>query len=186
MDRPERSGLTVLFAGVAAVRKGLHLALEAWLRSPASADGTFLIAGDFVPAYRERLSELLSHPSVQALGHRTDLPDLMRSSDVLVLPSLEEGYGLVCVEAIGCGCVPLVSDACTEVCRHMENALVHSAGDVDALTEHLTILHDDRSLLERLRQGALATAPDATWDRAGEVLVDAYRRAIERRPGAET
>ena len=91
-----------------------------------------------MPAYRERLSELLSHPSVQALGHRTDLPDLMRSSDVLVLPSLEEGYGLVCIEAIGSGCVPLVSDACTEVCRHMENALVHSAGDVDALTEHLT------------------------------------------------
>ncbi len=135
-----------------------------------------------MPAYRERLSELLSHPSVQALGHRTDLPDLMRSSDVLVLPSLEEGYGLVCVEAIGCGCVPLVSDACTEVCRHMENALVHSAGDVDALTEHLTMLHDDRSLLERLRQGALATAPDATWDRAGEVLVDAYRRAIDGGP----
>ena len=125
VERPERAGLTVLFAGVAAVRKGLHLALEAWLRSPASAAGTFLIAGDFVPAYRERLSELLAHPSVQALGHRTDLAELMRSSDVLVLPSLEEGYGLVCVEAIGCGCVPLVSDACTEVCRHMENALVH-------------------------------------------------------------
>ena len=64
----------------------------------------------------------------------------------------------------------------------MENALVHSAGDVDALTEHLTILHNDRSLLKRLRQGALATAPDATWDRAGEVLVDAYRRAIDGGP----
>ena len=38
VERPERAGLTVLFAGVAAVRKGLHLALEAWLRSPASAD----------------------------------------------------------------------------------------------------------------------------------------------------
>ena len=182
MERPARSGLTVLFAGVAAVRKGLHLALEAWLRSPASAEGTFLIAGEFVPAYQEHLAESLSHPSVHALGHRNDLPDLMRSSDVLVLPSLEEGYGLVCVEAMGSGCVPLVSDACTEVCRHMENALVHAAGDVDALTEHLTILHDDRSLFERLRQRALATAPDATWDRAGEVLVEAYRRAIECGP----
>jgi glycosyltransferase involved in cell wall biosynthesis len=182
VKRPERAGLTVLFAGVAAVRKGLHLALEAWLRSPASAAGTFLIAGDFVPAYRERLSELLSHPSVRALGHRTDLAELMRSSDVLVLPSLEEGYGLVCIEAIGSGCVPLVSDACTDVCRHLDNALVHSAGDVDALAEHLTLLHNDRSLLERLRQGALATAPDATWDKAGEVLVDAYRHAIECGP----
>ena len=159
LNRRERSGLTVLFAGVAAVRKGLHLALEAWLGSPASTNGTFLIAGEFVPAYRERLSELLSHPSVQALGHRTDLPDLMRSCDVLVLPSLEEGYGLVCVEAMGSGCVPLVSDACTEVCRHMENALVHPAGDVRALTAHLTILHEDRSRLERLRQGGFGDGP---------------------------
>ena len=105
----------------------------------------------------------------------------MRSRDLLVLPSLEEGYALVCAEAIGCGCVPLVSDASSD-CRHMENSLVHSAGDVDALAEHLTILHEDRSLLKRLRQGALATAPDATWDRAGEVLVDAYRRAIDGGP----
>ena len=69
-DRPQRPGLTVLFAGVAAVRKGLHLALEAWLRSPAASNGTILIAGAFVPAYRDRLSELLSHPSVRVLGHR--------------------------------------------------------------------------------------------------------------------
>jgi glycosyltransferase involved in cell wall biosynthesis len=181
-DRPERPGLTVLFVGVAAVRKGLHLALDAWLRSPASSEGTFLIAGEFVPAYRERLADQLSHPSVQALGHRTDVPDLMRSSDVLVLPSLEEGYGLVCAEALACGCVPLVSDACTEVCRHLENALVHHAGDVDALTEHLTMLHRDPQLLERLRGAALRSAPDATWRRAGDVLLDAYRRAIEGGP----
>ena len=41
--RPARAtdgeGLTVIFVGVAAVRKGLHFALEAWLRSPASENG---------------------------------------------------------------------------------------------------------------------------------------------------
>ena len=176
--RPPRPGLIVLFAGVAAVRKGLHLALEAWLQSPASAHGTFLIAGDFVPAYRERLGELLAHRSVRTLGHRNDLPELMRSSDLLVLPSLEEGYGLVCIEAIASGCVPLVSDACTDDCRHMENALVHPAGDVGALTEHFTTLHEDRALLERLRLGTLATAPTASWERAGQTLVQTYARAV--------
>ena len=35
------------------------------------------------------------------LGHRTDVPELMRSSDALLLPSIEEGFGLVCTEAIG-------------------------------------------------------------------------------------
>ena len=81
----------MLFVGVAAVRKGLHYALEAWLRSPASDDGRFLIAGEFLPEYAQRLSTMLAHPSVHALGHRNDVPELMRTSDVLVLPSIEEG-----------------------------------------------------------------------------------------------
>jgi glycosyltransferase involved in cell wall biosynthesis len=177
--RGERTGLTMLFVGVAAVRKGLHFALEAWLRSPASQDGSFLIAGDVLPAYGELLSTQLSHPSVHVLGHRTDVADLMRRSDLLVLPSIEEGFGLVCTEALGSGCIPLVSDACTDVCRHLENALVHRVGDVGALEEHITMLHRDRRLLSRLREGCLRTAPDVTWTAAGTRLLDVYRDVVE-------
>ena len=116
---PPKDGLTMLYVGVAAVRKGLHFALEAWLRSPASQNGTFLIAGEMLPAYGEVLGAALDHPSVHVLGHRTDIPELMRRSDILVLPSIEEGFGLVCTEAMGSGCVPLVSSACTELCLHL-------------------------------------------------------------------
>jgi glycosyltransferase involved in cell wall biosynthesis len=173
----EGAGLTMIFVGVAAVRKGLHFALEAWLRSPASRDGTFLIAGEVLPAYAERLGAMLEHPSVQVLGHRTDVPDLMRRSDVLVLPSIEEGFGLVCVEAMGSGCVPLVSDACTDACRHMETALVHRVGDVDALESHITAVHDDRALLGTLRAGALAASRRYTWAAVGSELANVYRAA---------
>ena len=181
---PERrapaDGLTILFVGVAAVRKGLHFALEAWLRSPASRNGTFLIAGDVLPAYAEHLGPALAHPSVRVLGHRTDVAELMRQSDVLVLPSIEEGFGLVCTEALGTGCVPLVSDACTDVCRHRENALVHRAGDVAALERHITMLDEDRELLSRLRAGCLRTAPGVTWTRAGDTLLGVYRDVLAR------
>ncbi len=123
VPRESKAGLTMLFVGVCAVRKGLHFALEAWLQSPASATGTFMIAGEFLPAYQEKLAPMLAHRSVKVLGHRNDVPELVRQSDILVLPSIEEGFGLVCTEAMGSGCVPLVSDACTDVCKHMENAL---------------------------------------------------------------
>ena len=181
--RAPAAGLTMLYVGVAAVRKGLHFALEAWLRSPASADGVFLIAGEVLPAYRDRLRAELAHPSVRVLGHREDIADLMRSSDVLVLPSIEEGFGLVCTEAMGSGCVPLVSTACTDVCRHGENALVHAVADVAALEEHITMLHRDRLLLARLRAGCLESAPAVTWKAAGDVLLDAYRATLEARGG---
>ncbi len=95
----------MLFAGVGAVRKGLHFALEAWLRSPAHRYGTFLIAGAILDSYANKMKGLLAHPSVQVLGHRNDVPELMRRSDVLVLPTLEEGSALVTSEARGSGCV---------------------------------------------------------------------------------
>lgn len=171
-------GLRVLFVGLCAVNKGLHFALEAWLNSAAHKTGTFLIAGEFIPAYREKLQSMLSHPSVEVLGQRTDIPELMRNSDVLVLPSITEGFGLVCPEAMGSGSVPLVSDAVTDVCRHMENSLVHKVGDVPTLTAHLDMLDQDRALLQRLRDGALASAPSCTWDQAGVRLLEAYRSVL--------
>jgi glycosyltransferase involved in cell wall biosynthesis len=175
---PQRDGLTMLFVGVCAVRKGLHFALEAWRRSSASESGRFLIAGEFLPDYKARLEPLLAHPSIEVLGHRSDIPALMRESHVCVLPSVEEGFGLVCTEAMASGCVPLVSDACTDLCRHGENSLVHAVGDVDALTQHINMLSADRSELDRLRTAGLATIPSITWAAAGRALVRAYSSIV--------
>jgi glycosyltransferase involved in cell wall biosynthesis len=176
--RDPKRGLRMLFVGVCAVRKGVHYALEAWLRSPASEDGTFLIAGEFLPAYQEKLAAMLAHPSVKVLGHRNDVPELMRKSDILVLPSIEEGFGLVIAEAMGSGCVPLASEACTEICSHMKTGLRHSVGDVDTLCHQITMLHEDRALLERLRAASLKRAPEITWTSAGRALLQAYRETI--------
>ncbi len=171
-------GLTMIFAGGCAPRKGLHYALEAWRRSPAHQTGTFLIAGTFVPGYREKLSPMLDHPSIRVLGHRSDLPELMRKCDALVLPSIEEGSALVTHEARGSGCVLLVSEAAGAICEHLKTGLVHSVGDVETLTQHITRLHEDRSLLEKLRRASLNTAPEATWTAAGARLLQVYRGVI--------
>jgi glycosyltransferase involved in cell wall biosynthesis len=181
-EREPRSGLNALFVGVCAVRKGLHFALEAWLSSPASATGTFRIAGEFLPSYEAKLADMLAHPSVQVLGHRDDVPELMRDSDIMLLPSIEEGFGLVCVEAIGSGSVPLVSDACTELCVHDQNALVHAVGDVDAITRHITLLDQDRDRLAELRAACLQTAPSVTWAAAGRRLLQIYEEIASDGP----
>jgi glycosyltransferase involved in cell wall biosynthesis len=171
-------GFTLLFVGVCAVRKGVHFALEAWLRSPASRTGRFLIAGEFLPEYADRLADMLAHPSVEVLGHRSDVPALMHQADALVLPSIEEGSALVCSEALASGCVPLVSDASGSVCEHGVSGLVHHVADVDALTAHLTALHEDPALLESLRDGCLRMAPSYTWAKAGERLVEVYEEVV--------
>jgi glycosyltransferase involved in cell wall biosynthesis len=171
-------GLTMLFAGGCAPRKGLHYAIKAWLQSPAHLDGTFFIAGSFVPGYAEKLAPLLKHPSVRVLGHRHDMPELMRKSDILVLPTIEEGSALVTSEARGSGCVLVVSDAAGALCKHMENALVHRPGDIETLTRHITMLNQDRELMERLRAASLRTLPEITWTAAGVKLLQVYRDVL--------
>jgi glycosyltransferase involved in cell wall biosynthesis len=171
-------GLRMLFVGGGAPRKGVHFAAEAWLKSTAARTGTFLIAGQFVPEYAKKLSSLLAHPSIQMLGHRTDVPDLMRKSDILVLPSIEEGSALVTYEARGSGCVLLVSDAAGAICHHFDNALVHHAGDVQELADQISMLNEDRILLSRLRTSSLSTVQNLTWSAAGARLLAVYRETI--------
>ena len=81
-------------------------------------------------------------------------------------------------EAIGSGCVPLTSDACSEIARDMETGLVHRAGDVGTLTSQIRMLHEDRALLARLRASALKSANSFTWTAAGVRLLEVYREVI--------
>ena len=171
---------TALFVGVAAVRKGLHFALEAWLRRRPAKRGACLSPARFSRRTSRSLSRCCPTRACTVLGHRKDVPDLMRSSDVFVLPSLEEGSALACSEALGCGCAALVSDATSGVCKDGVDSLVHQAGDVAALTEHITTIFRDRTLLKRLRQGALTRSQTFTWEAAGSRLADAYEEVVAR------
>ncbi len=177
-SRPVDRTFTMLFVGGLSPVKGLHYALQAWLRSPASRSGKFLIAGDATTEYVALLAPYLQDSSVRILGQRSDVPELMRQSDALVLPSLSEGFPLVVAEAIGSGCVPLISDRITDPCQHMKTALVHPTGAVDTLSDHITMLYSDRQLLEHLRAGCLKMASEVTWTAAGIRLLQVYKEVL--------
>jgi D-inositol-3-phosphate glycosyltransferase len=169
-----------LFVGRGEPNKGLHHALRAWVESGAAEHGRLRLCGDVLPDYRERLAPLLAHPSVEELGFVSDVGKVMRESDVLVLPSMTEGSALVTYEAQAAGCALLVSDAAGAPCEHLREGLVHTAGDVTALTEHVRSVDRDRELLDRLRRGALANAEQLTWAAAGQRLAEAYSEGLRR------
>ena len=174
-------GLRAIFVGRCEPRKGLHYALQAWLDSGAAERGTFTICGDFYPGYDHVLARWLAHPSVQVNGFVDDVGALMRASDVLVLPSIEDGSALVTYEAQGSGCVLVVSDAAGARCEHMRSCLVHQAGDVETLTSHLRLVDGDRSLLTRLRARTLESRDQLTWDQGVRDLETIYAGLVSRR-----
>ena len=105
-------------------------------------------------------------------------PVHQQNSDILILPTIEEGSALVTSEARGCGCVLLVSEAAGAICTHMENALIHPVGDVETLSNHISMLHDNKILLESFRTESIRTAQDITWSSAGIRLLKIYNNVI--------
>lgn len=174
------NGLTAVFVGRGEPNKGLHYALQAWLESGAADHGRLLLCGDILPEYRARIAPLLGHPSVEELGFVADVGSVMRTADLLVLPSVTEGSALVTYEAQAAGCALLVSDSAGALCTHLQEGLVHRAGDIATLTEHLQRLDRDRALLQELRSRALAHAPGLTWAAAGTRLHEAYAKGLAR------
>lgn len=185
LTMPGDSGRAVqaLFLGAAEPRKGLHHALAAWRRSVASHQGTLRIAGSFMPGYRECIEELLDGSGVEVLGFVDDPRGLLAQSDVLLLPSIEEGSAIVTYEAQAVGCIPLVSHQAGALLEAGRHGLVHEAGDVDTLVEQLDAVSQDLDLRESLREACLAERARLGWDVAASELERAYRMVIARKRG---
>lgn len=105
---------TIGFAGQLIERKGLGTLMAAWSLLEAQPDGggarRLLVAGR--GPLREQLESwrrgLRRPTAVELLGHVEDLVPFYHALDVLAVPSLSEGFGLVAAEAGACG-VPVVA-----------------------------------------------------------------------------
>lgn len=94
-------------------RKNLARLVEAYRLLPASFRGRHplvLVGGSDSTVFATATTEV--PPEVRRLGYVTDeqLAQLYAAAGLVVFPSLDEGFGLPCVEAIACGAPLLVSD----------------------------------------------------------------------------
>lgn len=112
--------------------------------------------------YESLAHELGVEENVSFLGVRWDVPDLLRAADVLVMPSLNEGFGLVMVEALASG-TPVVASRMgptPEIVRETETGLLFTPGDPRALADALERLLGNPALCHdmgrRGREDALA------------------------------
>jgi glycosyltransferase involved in cell wall biosynthesis len=176
--RRQQTALTLVFLGRCEPRKGLHYALDAWLRSKACEMGTFYIAGSFVPGYRKLLSVPLAHPSVTQNGYCDRPRELLRRAHALILPTVEEGSALVTYEARACGCVLLVSEAAGAQCTDCYDALVHKPRDVGTLSRQIDTLATNRDLFRKLQANSLAGLSRLTWNYAARRLVQIYENLL--------
>ena len=96
----------------------------------------------------ERLvRELGLDNSVMFLGKQEGLVDILNASDLFVIPSQSESFGLSALEAMGCG-LPVISSSVgglPELVRHNETGFISEIGDIERMAKYsIDLLSNER------------------------------------------
>lgn len=119
---------------------------------------------------------LSKHKWIPSLPHDQIL-ELMKKHDVLVFPSLFEGFGLVITEAMSQG-LPVITTERTigpDLITDNEDGWLINAGSTEALQAAIENLLEHPELLESAGRAAMQTAKNRSWDIYQKELVAAIR-----------
>ena len=182
--RPGPAGGPILYIGSAERRKNLPALLRAYARlRQADPDAPSLLLAGRPPDPGSDAAAMLQRPGVRHLGYVTDAERqrLYAEASMLVLPSLDEGFGMPVLEAMTIG-VPVVASN--------RGALPEVAGDAGTLVDPL----DEEALAAAMSQVLSSPARTSaavargfeqarrfSWSASAARLLRAYGEAVTRR-----
>jgi glycosyltransferase involved in cell wall biosynthesis len=189
--REVRRPLRVGFAGQWVPRKGCATLLDAWriVRQTCPEAEVWFAGSDkiwktdlVVPGAEEIAGQVRSAAGegwLKIAGEftRSEMPRFWNELDIAVVPSWEEPFGLVALEALACG-VPVVASSVgglKEIVKDGESGLLVPPKDAETLARTLVTLLTNQDLRLRLAAGALCRAGDYSAERRTNELVKLLR-----------
>jgi glycosyltransferase involved in cell wall biosynthesis len=177
----------LLGVGTLEPRKNIARAVEAFARfvAPRFPEHSFYLVGELGWKYAEVLAAIERHGGggrIRRLGYvpHADLPALYGHADLLVYPSLYEGFGFPVLEAMACGTPVLTSDC---------SSLREVAGGAAILVDPLSVEAIAEGMARGLRPGpdrngliarGLERAASFCWEKTTEATLAVYAEAAER------
>jgi glycosyltransferase involved in cell wall biosynthesis len=176
--------LRVLFVGQMRPYKGVPVLLDALWDLPG-IEAKLAGDGRRLEAYRRRLArrEAQGGASIELLGPVDDarLDQLYGWADVVVLPSVsrQEAFGLVLLEGMRAGCVPVASrlPGVSEVVG--DAGVLVEPGDAAGLRAALAALRDDGERRAELAARARRRASERTWERSVARHLELVQKIVE-------
>lgn len=172
-------------------RKGIRFLIRAAARLRRDfPELQVVLAGDGFE--KESLIELAREVGLEDATHflgwvpNHELPKYYRAARVVVVPSLEEGFGIPAAEAMGCNIPVVATDAggLPEVVENGVTGYIVPKGEIEPLAEAIAKLLSDVNLCHRMgkagRERALARFD---WCRTVEQMDDMYRSLLDARNG---
>jgi alpha-maltose-1-phosphate synthase len=179
---PPTDRFEVLYVGGISPHKGFPYLLEAFaaLRHPKKR---LRMVGGVWPEVKPLLARL-PQENVEFTGHipQAELKDVMSRSHVLVLPSIDDGFGMVMNQAMACGCPVIATDhtGALDLLTEGVDGFIVPIRDAGAIQERLQRLADDAALQQRMSEAALRTVQGVGgWAQYG----DAWEKLLRQLTG---
>lgn len=177
----------ILFVGRIQALKGIDVAVEAFGMVAANRHDVDLVVvgGPSGPSGHEEYGAVVARIDELGLSDRVhmrrpvehgELPDFYRSANVLLLPSRSESFGLVAVEAQGCG-IPVVAAAIGGLTHAVDDGssgiLIDGWEPVD-YSSAIEIILADSAVAEGFSKAAVEHAQGFSWDLTANRLLELY------------
>lgn len=173
--------LSVVWAGPFSIRKGAHYFLDAWRALDAGGRASARVYGSI------GLPDRVMRPLPQGIDLRGSVPQAelfaaFEKADVLVFPTLADGFGMVVTEAFSRGLPVITTDkaGASDLVKDRRNGLVVPAADAGALLEALSWCLDNRRTLYEMRFHAIETARRWQWPDCRRLLIARISEGLAR------
>jgi len=124
--------------------------------------------------------ELKICESVKFLGKTKDITSLMSISDVFLLPSENESFGLVALEAMACG-VPVISSnagGLKEVNKHGVTGYLSDVGDVESMANYTLEILKNQQTLNLFKKSALKHSENFSIEKILPLYEEIYESLV--------
>jgi len=183
----------LLFVGRLVEVKGLQILLEAMTKVIARHPNIHLVVAGAGPLESElrasaKKLDIADHVDFRGMVMQSKLPTLYRQATIAVFPfvvtksGVQEGFGLVVVEAMGCGCPIIAGDlpAIHDTVVHKENGLLFESGNSQALADAIIRMLADPDLCAKLAgEGRRRVVQKFDWEIVAEKYGKIYQRLMD-------
>lgn len=182
LPKPENKDKVITFLGRITMQKGPEYFVEAAAKVLSKTKNVrFVMAGS-----GDMMDKMINLAAERGIADRFHFPgfqkgkqvyEMLKASDVYIMPSVSEPFGISPLEAMQMGVPSIISkqSGCAEI---LTNVIKTDYWDIDAMADAIYSIITYPAMYNQLREDGLAEVNQITWDKAGKKVIDIYHKVL--------